>query len=205
MNFIKERFKNYITNRTKFSIASDLVFVAFIVAFLIPQSRMEIITFVNKIRVAVWSPSINEGTEIKKLNESDYQMVLEGIDGKKYDFSNARGKVVFLNLWATWCPPCQAEMPAIQELYDKYKDNDKVIFCMLSNEESSLVKSFIVRKAYTFPVYINKYRLPDVFKTRGIPATFVISKSGKIVISQVGAASWSGSKMIETMDRLIKE
>jgi thiol-disulfide isomerase/thioredoxin len=202
---IKERIKNYYSKKSKFSIASDIFFVAFIIALLIPQSRMEIMAFVNKIRVAVWSPTVEEQGTAGKLQDADYHLVFEQLDGQKFEFSKTRGKVVFLNLWATWCPPCVAEMPAIQELYDRYKDNAQVMFLMVSNEDKTKVEAFIKKKGYTFPVYINHYRLPEVFQSNSIPVTFVVSKTGEIVINQVGAANWSGSKMQEVMDNLIKE
>jgi thiol-disulfide isomerase/thioredoxin len=201
----KERLKNYFTKKSKFGIASDIVFVAFIISLIIPQSRMEIMAFVNKIRVAVWNPSINEEKDANKLKDVDYNTVFVGLDGNKFEFSQTKGKVVFFNLWATWCPPCVAEMPAIQELYDIYKNNDKVEFVLVSNEDLESISKFIKKKGFTFPVYMNQYRLPDAFQTNSIPTTFVISKSGKIVINQVGAANWSGEKMQETMDRLIAE
>jgi thiol-disulfide isomerase/thioredoxin len=201
----KERVKNYISKKSKFGFVSDIVFVAFIIALIIPPSRMEIMALVNKIRVAVWNPTVSEEKDAGKLKDIDYQTVFEGLNGSKFEFSQTRGKVVFFNLWATWCPPCVAEMPAIQELYDEYKDNDNVEFVLVSNEDLETISKFIKKKGFTFPVYMNQYRLPDAFQTNSIPTTFVISKSGKIVINQVGAANWSGKKMQETMDRLIAE
>lgn len=202
---IKERLKKYYTRKSKLGLASDIIFVLLVIMLIIPQTRVEVMGFVQKIRVAIWNPSINEKGSAVKLGTADYNLEFEKPDGTKYSFESARGKVIFLNLWATWCPPCVAEMPAIQELFDKYKENDQVEFLMVSNEEPSKVSEFMNRKGYTFPVYINQYQLPEAFQTNSIPTTFVVSKSGDIIINQVGAANWSGSKMIETMDRLINE
>ena len=202
---LKDRFKKYYAKKSKFGIASDLIFALLIISLLIPQTRIEVMGFVQKVRVALWNPSVNEQGTANKLGTADYSLVFDNLEGGTYNFSVAKGKVVFLNLWATWCPPCVAEMPAIQELYDKYKDNRQVEFLMISNEDPQKVARFIKRKGYTFPVYINHYQLPQAFQTNSIPTTFVVSKSGDIVINQVGAANWSGSKMLETMDRLIHE
>jgi thiol-disulfide isomerase/thioredoxin len=202
---IIERLKTYYSKKSKLSIASDIIFVAFIIALFIPQSRMEIMAGLNKIRVAVWNPSVKDQGTGEKLADSDYHMVLEQLNGQKFEFAHARGKVVFLNIWATWCPPCVAEMPAIQQLYDTYRDNDQAIFLMVSNEDKTKVEAFIKKRGYNFPVYINHYRLPEIFQGNSIPLTFVISKTGEVIIRQVGAANWSGSKMHQIMDRLLKE
>jgi thiol-disulfide isomerase/thioredoxin len=202
---LKERIKGYFSKKSKLSIASDIFFVLFIIALLIPQSRLEVMAFVNKIRVAVWNPSVNEKGTSTKLGSADYQLNLVDLQGNNHELSDAKGKVVFFNLWATWCPPCIAEMPAIQELYDKYKDNDQIAFFLVSNEDPQKVSEFIKKRGYSFPVYINNYRLPVAFETNSIPTTFVISKSGEIVINQVGAANWSGDKMLETINGLINE
>jgi thiol-disulfide isomerase/thioredoxin len=202
---VKAGFKNYFSKKSKFSIASDIVFLAFLIALIIPQSRMGLIVAVNKIRVAIWNPSLNDRANSKKVKETDFQMLFETLDGKTIDFNQARGKVVFINFWASWCPSCVAEMSSIQELYDKYKDNEGVEFYMVSNEDAQKVSKFMKEKSYTFPVYINHYRLTDAFRTKSIPATFLVSKSGQMVISQVGAAHWSGNKMQETIDALLLE
>jgi len=161
--------------------------------------------FVQKIRVVIWNPSINDKGTANKLGTLDYDIQFQSLDGKNYNFSSAKGKVIFLNMWATWCPPCVAEMPAIQELYDKYKNNENIEFLMVTTDDHQKVMQFVKRKGYTFPVYFNQYRLPDAFQFNSLPTTFVVSKSGEVIINQVGAANWSGDKMIETLDRLIRE
>jgi thiol-disulfide isomerase/thioredoxin len=202
---IKERFKKYYSKKTKFGLASDILFILLFIALLIPQSRMEIMAFVNKGKMLVMQPSMKEQDKAIKLVDTDYQMVFHDLNGQDLDFSTLKGKVIFMNFWATWCPPCVAEMPAIQELYNIYKDNTQVVFLMVGNESAGDIKKFTDREGYTFPVFINNYRLPDVFSTSSIPTTFVISKSGKIVIHEVGASNWAGDKMKETMEKLIKE
>lgn len=202
---IKEKFKNYISKKSKFGIASDIIFAIFIIALLFPQSRMEIIAFVNKGKMLIMQPSLKDAENTISLTEMDYLMEFQDLNGQKLDFSALKGKVIFMNFWATWCPPCVAEMPAIQELYDTYKSNSNVVFLMVSNETPDVIQKFISRKGYNFPVYINRYKLPDVFTSSSIPTTFVISKSGKLVIREVGAVNWSGENMKKTMNKLIKE
>lgn len=202
---IKEKVNNYFKKKSKLSIFSDFLFVAFIIALIIPQSRMEIIAFVNKIRVAIVNPSVESSENIVILSEEDYNWQVESLNGEKNLLTDYRGKVIFLNLWATWCPPCIAEMPGIQDLYGKYKDNDQVVFLIVSNEKVEKVSAFMKKRGFTFPVKITRYQLPKPFYTESIPTTFLVSKSGKIVIKETGAANWGGEKMQKIVNELIAE
>jgi len=186
---IKEKVNNYFKKKSKFSIFSDFLFIAFIIALLVPQSRVEVITFVNKIRVAIINPSVESSENTVKLSNEDYQWQVESLDGEKSLLSDYKGKVIFLNLWATWCPPCIAEMPSIQDLYDNYKDNDQLVFLIVSNEKAEKVSAFMKKRGFTFPVQITHYQLPKPFYTESIPTSFLVSKSGEIVIKETGAAT----------------
>lgn len=202
---IQERVKNYFSKKSKLSIASDFLFIALLIAFLIPQSRMQLGAAVNKVKMLFVQPAAADASEMKTLLPNDYDMVFQDLNGQNLEFSKLKGKVIFMNLWATWCPPCVAEMPSIQQLYDKYKDNNEVIFLMVSNENPETIQKFMQKRGFTFPVYSNKYKMPDSFYTESIPTTFVISKSGKIVVRETGATDWSGNKMTEIMNNLIGE
>jgi len=202
---IKEKIKNYFSKKSKLGIASDIFFVGILIALFIPQSRLQLGAWVNQIKMVFVSPSVNDTDKLITLTDADYEMTFQDLTGKNIEVSELKGKVIFLNLWATWCPPCVAEMPSIQELYDKYKDNEKVAFLMVSNEKVTPVEKFMQKKGYTFPVYLNKFRMPDAFATKSIPTTFVISKDGKIVIRELGASNWSSENMLEIMNKLINE
>ncbi|MEN8247645.1 MAG: redoxin family protein [Bacteroidota bacterium] len=149
----------------------------------------------------------NPKTEISsEPSQADYNFSLTGLDGELLDFKDTKGKVVFINFWATWCAPCIAEMPSIQELYDTYEANENVVFVMI-NVEGNLkkVNKFLDKKEYTFPVYfINSTGIPKVFDSSGIPATFVVDKDGNITYSKVGMANYSSSSFINYIENLAK-
>lgn len=111
------------------------------------------------------------------------------LEGKKVAFSQFNGKVVFLNFWATWCPPCVAEMPSIQNLYDSLK-NDNVAFVLIADENKRTVQNFMKKNRFTFPVYVQGKDLPDLFNTRRIPATYILDQKGTVVFKHVGSAKW---------------
>jgi len=126
----------------------------------------------------------------------DYDWVVQSLDGQDFKMADVKGKVVFLNFWATWCSPCVAEMPSIQRLYEKLK-GEGVLFVCISNEESSKVSGFAREKGFTFPIYTMHGAPPAVFKTRGIPATFILSPDGKIAFKHIGSAKWDDDKSID--------
>ena len=126
--------------------------------------------------------------------------------GKTVAFESLKGKVVFMNIWATWCPPCIAEMPNIQSLYEKV-GSDKIAFVMLSVDEGGVekVKKFIDRKGYTFPVYLPASQLPQEFYSNAIPTTFIISPEGKIVAKQEGMAEYDTPEVREFLQSMVKK
>ncbi|PVY42236.1 TlpA disulfide reductase family protein [Pontibacter virosus] len=127
------------------------------------------------------------------------------MSGKTVSFESLKGKVVFLNIWATWCPPCIAEMPNIHSLYKKM-DPNKVAFVMLSVDEGGMakVKKFIDKKGYTFPVYMPASQFPQEFYSTAIPTTFIISPEGKIVAKQEGMAEYDTKEVREFLEGLAK-
>lgn len=94
--------------------------------------------------------------------------------------ANLKGKVVFINLWASWCPPCRREMPSIEKL-SKAVDQNKVIFVMLSLDDNfDKAKAFVKRQRLSLPIYYPAENLPAMFNVQGIPTTFIFDESGKL-------------------------
>jgi thiol-disulfide isomerase/thioredoxin len=130
---------------------------------------------------------------------------MQTLDGKTVNFESLKGKVVFMNIWATWCPPCVAEMPNIQKLYDKV-GSDKIAFVMLSVDEAGMekVKKFVSKKGYTFPVYMPVSQFPEEFASNAIPTTFIISPEGKIVAKQEGMADYDTKEVRDFLQSMVK-
>jgi thiol-disulfide isomerase/thioredoxin len=141
MNFLKKNWKN-------------ILFALAIALLLIPQTGMPIKIFFNKMMA--FSPSEVEETERVVLNE--YNWSLTTLDNKPVNFSQSKGKVVVVNLWATWCPPCVAEMPSMQELYESY--GDRVDFYFVTSEANEKPLVFLQKNEYSFPVYRESRAMP---------------------------------------------
>lgn len=175
---------------------SDVVFVIIIAAMIIPTSREWI------MRQIAFSPSVNATDEMEQL--SSYNWKLRGLNTEDFDFEQARGKVVFVNFWATWCPSCRSELPMIQALYNDYKD--KISFVFVTSDSNADVEAFFAKTEFDFPNYNSISRPPEIFtRTNKIPASYLIDKSGNIVIDKVGAADWNSEKIRNLIDELIKK
>jgi thiol-disulfide isomerase/thioredoxin len=117
-------------------------------------------------------------------------------------FSSFKGKVVFVNNWASWCPPCVAEMPSIQELKDKL-NNEDIVFVMVSfDSDREKALAFMKKKGFDFKVYFPGGKYP--YGTESIPATFIIDKTGTIVLEHTGMADYSNEEMVNQIKRFVE-
>lgn len=123
---------------------------------------------------------------------ADYTLSLMSLEGDHTSLATFEGKTIFLNFWATWCPPCIAEMPNIQKLYDDVGDRDDIVFVMVSVDDTAQeAKDFIERRAFEFPVYMLTGQVPSAYFSTTVPTTFVISPEGKIVTRHEGMANYN--------------
>lgn len=198
---IKERLNNYLKKKSKISIALDIIFVLLLIALAFPTTRMAVVSTIQ--RITLFAPSPEKEGNREAIDDSAYQWAFRTPEGDDVKLADFKGDVVFLNMWATWCPPCVAEMPAIQNLYDNY--GDRVEFLLVSNEKPSVVSAFMEKKGYDMPVYINRYSPPEVFTATTIPTTFILSKQGTVAMEKEGAARWNSKKVRTLLDNLLKE
>ena len=142
--------------------------------------------------------------ELAEKELANYDFTLINADGESIDFNKYRNKVVFINLWATWCGPCIAEMPGIESLYQDFEEHDQIEFVMISlDQDFEKAKKFKERKEFSFPIYgpVNR-ALPDIYRSGSIPTTFVISKDGVIVQKKVGMANYDTRKFRKFLNKL---
>ena len=177
---------------------NNLLFLVVIALLLIPQTRQPIQIFIHK-GLALFSPSVINKDKSKVL--TNYNWRLQDVNNKAINLNEFKGQVVFVNLWATWCPPCIAEMPSIQELYKDYKN--EIVFLMISDENSEVIKRFLEKHDYNFEVQQPLSESPERLKSKSIPRTFLIDKGGSIIINKSGAANWNSNKVRETINSLL--
>lgn len=178
---------------------SNILILSIIILLFVPQTGMPIKVFFN--RLISFSPSV--------LNESDqeilatYKWKLEDVDGNTINFKTSDGKVTLINFWATWCPPCVAELPALQNLYDEY--GTQVDFYFVTDEAPAKVVSFMDKKGYELPVFFLQQSPPDQLRTTALPTTYLIDKNGTIIMKETGAATWDSETVKQTLSALLEE
>jgi len=120
--------------------------------------------------------------------------------------SDLRGKVVFLNFWATWCEPCREEMPSMERLHRAYKDRGlAVVAVSLDSQGASVVKPFVKRFGLTFPVGLDpKMAVRETYGVWAVPSTFLIDRSGKRVLFANGAREWDSQAAHAVIESLLK-
>ena len=117
---------------------------------------------------------------------------LPGLDGKTHKLSEYKGKVVFLNFWATWCKPCEEEIPSMQKLHENLKGFPfEIVAVSVDKEGPEVVEPFLKHYGVTFPVLQDrKGRIKELYKTTGVPETFIIDQNGVIAEKVWGPRDW---------------
>lgn len=133
-----------------------------------------------------------------------HNLPMVSLDGQSVNLSDLKGKVVFVNLWASWCPPCRAEMPGIEALYKKV-DKSKIAFVMLSlDDNAAKARKFVQAQGYSFPVYLRTGELPAPFDSNSIPSTVILSPDGQVAARHDGMAEYDTPEFKSALDNLAK-
>lgn len=201
MEKLKIRFKAYLEKNSKWKIGSDVFFYLFIILMIIPSTRKPISTAI--IKATMRKPNVKTEAALPRLVEEDYQMSFMDMEGNNVSLSDLKGEVILLNFWATWCPPCRAEMPSLQKLYDSY--GEKIVMILVTGENLSEVDQFIKDFNYDLPIYLQRSQATPSFQVGSIPTTYLIAKDGRIVSSKTGAANWNSEAFKKDLDNLLNE
>ncbi len=130
---------------------------------------------------------------------------LPSLAGGKVNLLNYRGKVVFINFWATWCGTCKVEMPSMEKLYQRFKDHGFEMLTISVDKDLSLIEPFMKQYHLTFPVLLDPESevAKRKYKTTGVPETFVVDRKGIIVHKAIGPRDWANDETIEAFAQLI--
>lgn len=170
-----------------------------------PQAKALVISGMMKVGL-MKPPAANTVTAPDSPINAAPAIMLRSADGKQVNTAEQRGKVLIINFWATWCPPCIAEMPSINEMYRHYKNNANVLVLPV-DVDNNFQKSvpFMQRNHYTLPVYNINSDLPEQFVTSAIPTTVIIDKKGVIVARHEGAADYADKHFYNYIDKLVRD
>ncbi|MEN8229097.1 MAG: TlpA disulfide reductase family protein [Bacteroidota bacterium] len=202
MATLKDRLRKWKETRSIWQKTADILFWLLLLLLILPGPRKVIATAVNKVALHVKNPGIKSEEKQVILTDLDYGWVLADAQGTPYYLSDLRGAVIFLNFWATWCPPCVAELPEIQKAYEKH--GNEVVFLLVANQEPAVVEAFMEKHGYDIPVFYPGTTVPAVFESASIPTTFIISREGKIVTKKRGAANWDSRATTRIFNELLR-
>lgn len=127
----------------------------------------------------------------EEAEPATYDLALMSLDGEPAHMESFRGRTIFLNLWATWCAPCLAEMPYIQKLYEDVGDEGIEFIAIATDDDPDVARRFIEEKGYTFPVYRVDGPMPPLYRSPTLPTTWVISPEGKLATVHAGMANYN--------------
>jgi cytochrome c biogenesis protein CcmG/thiol:disulfide interchange protein DsbE len=132
------------------------------------------------------------------------KFVLPDLSGKAVRMDDLRGKVVLLNLWATWCPPCVEEMPTLEVLSKKMTGRDFVLLAIAEDDQPENVGPWIEKRGLTFPVLLDAQgKVGADLGITGYPETFIVDRTGRIVYHHIGYRDWAEPGMIAALERLM--
>ncbi|MGB3343562.1 MAG: TlpA disulfide reductase family protein [Aequorivita sp.] len=174
------------------------IFAVVILGLYISGLHTEVIGFAQRglLATGAMNPDIEQIKEDSELIENpitkaDFRMNLVNSKGEKMAMEQFRGKVIFINLWATWCPPCIAEMPSINTMY-KDIDKEKVEVLMVSfDRQFEKAINYKKNKDFAFEVYALNGPMPPMYNTNSIPTTYIIDSKGNLVFKHSGMADYN--------------
>lgn len=134
------------------------------------------------VSVGFFNAEIKEEKGVKNSASQNVPFLFTDVNGKTLSTSDLKGKVVFVNFWATWCPPCLAEMPSLNALYNKLKEEKRFIFLFINEDEDQTKgEKYLQRNKFTIPLYIRSGSVPTDIFNGTLPTTIVLDKAGTVV------------------------
>ena len=123
--------------------------------------------------------------------------------GNNFTSENLKGKVIFINFWATWCPPCRAEMPSLEAMYQEFKDDTDYAFIFINEDEDiSKAKDYLEAHKLTIPLLQSTSTFPSSLYSGTLPTTLIIDKQGVVVMNHTGVGNYSAKKFIDELKGL---
>lgn len=164
------------------------------------------------MKLGFFNPKLEESTlstnsqksNPETVEPANYTLNLIDQKGNKVSLKDLKGKVVFINFWATWCGPCIAEMPSIQKLHDKFKDNKDIVFVILEAEgNKTKATKFMENRKLNLPLYYPAGDFPAEFFRGSLPTTVILDKQGNIAHITEGMADYSGQDIVDFLNNVI--
>ncbi len=176
-----------------------LIFIG--VMFVSPDAKSFMLR--QLMATGLFNASIDKkSADISSANDFDFS----DEKGNIQNTTSLRGKVVFINFWASWCPPCRAEFPSIEKLYSRFKDHPDFFFLTI-NEDSDIAtaREYLNKEKFSVPIYTSNGGVPVEIYSGALPTTIVLDKDGNIRFHHTGFANYASDKFVKQMEDMIRE
>lgn len=147
--------------------------------------------------------SLMDGGKVPRAGDRAPNFVLEGLDGTKHQLSDYKGKVILINFWGSFCPPCVREMPAIQRQYEKYKDRNFVVLAVNLDESLITVRGFVKQNQLQFPILLDHSTVRKQYGVSLYPSSFFVNSDGRIEAMREG--EMTEEFMEQTLSRMLSK
>lgn len=182
-----------------FSVLMGLIVV---ILFVSPEAKSW--TIRQLMRTGLYNVDIKK--DAASLPQMETGFDFEDEKGNVQNTSSLKGKVVFVNFWASWCPPCRAEFPSIETLYSKFKNDNNIFFLMINEDDDwAAGRDYLQNKGYITPMFKTRSVVPANIYNGTLPTTLVLDKKGKVVFRHEGFANYASEDFISQINTLIKE
>jgi thiol-disulfide isomerase/thioredoxin len=156
------------------------------------------------VSVGLFKAEIKKEGQIKDLAQNDHAFSFYDSSGQTLSTSDLKGKVIFINFWATWCPPCRAEMPSLNALYNKFKEDDRFVFLFINEDDDlSKAKAYLQKEGFNIPLSSRAGNVPSQIYNGTLPTTIVLDKEGKVVLKEEGLAAYNTPSFIQQLKDLL--
>lgn len=154
--------------------------------------------------------SVNEALKELNLTRPSRPKLAEDFavpvtQGKNFRLSEHRGKLVLINFWATWCPPCREEMPAMERLYRQFKEKGFVLIALSMDADPALVTPFVKQGGFTFSIGLDpKMNVANAYGVRGLPSSFLVDRQGNLAALAIGPRAWDNEASRSLIDGMTR-
>ncbi len=176
----------------------NIVFLALISLLLIPSVRQWVQSQL------LMKPALDKLEENIHLQDTDWDVQLKGINTSNANLKDFKGKVVFLNFWATWCGPCKAEWPSIEALHQTQKNKMAFVLIVMQDEEKN-VREYLSKNQFKTPVYIAQSPISEKLMPTSYPTTLIVSMQGQILKKETSSSDWNNPQVNDFLEQITKK
>lgn len=193
-----EKLKNYLRKEW-----STVLLVSFLLLMIFsPGSKSWVLRQV--MQTGLFNAKVKKADSL--VETEGYRFRFQDEAGRLYDLNELEGKVVFINFWASWCPPCIAEFPSVEELQARFSDNPDIFFLMINEDtKPGAAENFLEKHGYKTPLYKLASGVSEEIYKGKLPTTVLLDKAGRIRLHKEGVGNYNSSKFYKELEDLIKE